>query len=310
MVIWWVTSRKNDVSALGTTEGIKGVFMIIGIIGAENSHAAVIAENLNIRKKIKGARVVYIWGETKEVAEKTAIKGNIPHIVSKSSEIVDKIDAVIIDHRNGKYHLNAGLPFIRKGLPVFIDKPFCCNVEQGRKFLSKAQKWKAVVTSFGVLPLQKSFSNLLKETKKVGKIHSGSIYGPCDIKSKYGGIFFYGIHQVEMALSAFGYDVYKVFATQNKKNATAQMFYNDGKTITLNLIESGCNSFSITAVGNKGIVHKNISFDKEMYLSGIRKFTRMFETKVEPLTHKQLLKPVEILEAIQKSIQTGQYQKI
>jgi hypothetical protein len=113
-----------------------------------------------------------------------------------------------------------------------------------------------------------------------------------------------------MALSAFGYDVYKVFATQNKKNATAQMFYNDGKTITLNLIESGCNSFSITAVGNKGIVHKNISFDKEMYLSGIRKFTRMFETKVEPLTHKQLLKPVEILEAIQKSIQTGQYQKI
>jgi len=284
--------------------------MIVGIIGAENSHAAAIAKSINAKKRIKGVSVEYIWGETKKFAIKAADEGHIPYIVSRPSEMLDKVDAVIVDHRHGKYHLKAALPFIKKGLPVFVDKPFCCRAEEGVKFLKIARKYNAPVTSFGVVPLQKSFFDFTKKTEKLGKIHCATIYGPCDIKSQYGGVFFYGIHQVEMALFAFGYDVDRVLVTKNGKNAVSQLFYKDGKTITLNFIESGCNTFAISAVGDRGVIHENIIYDKEIYLSGTKKIIQMFKTEIEPLSHKQLLRPVEVLEAIERSVNTGKYEKI
>lgn len=284
--------------------------MIIGIIGAENSHAAAIAECINVKKRIQGVHVNYIWGETKEFAEKTAKIGQISNIVSKPSEMLDKVDAVVVDHRDAKYHLTAALPFIKKGLPVFIDKPFCCNAAEGRKFFKKAQNYKAAVTSFGVMPLQKNFIQFLKKIKKIGKIHSGTFYGPCDINSKYGGVFFYGIHQVEMALIAFGYDVEKVCVNVNRKNALCQLIYKDDKIVSLNLINSGCSYFAISAVGDKGTINYNIPFDKDMYLPGIKRFTKMFKEGLEPLSIKEILRPIEILEAMKRSIDKNKTIKV
>lgn len=284
--------------------------MIIGIIGSENSHATAIAKSINVDNKVKGFAVGYIWGETKEFAQKAAELGKIPNVVSDPSKMLDKVDAIVVDHRHGKYHLKAAIPFIEKGVPVFVDKPFCCQANEGVKFLAMVHKNKVPVTSFGVVPLQRSFINCMRKMKKIGNIYSGAVYGPCDIKSPYGGIFFYGIHQVEMALHAFGYDVEKVLVVKNDKNAIGQLFYRNGKTIVLNLIESGCSRFSITAAGDKGNIHEVISFNKEMFLPGIKKFTAMFKSKVEPLSYQQILKPVQVLEAMEKSIKSGKLEMV
>ncbi|OHB60115.1 MAG: hypothetical protein A2Y12_09210 [Planctomycetes bacterium GWF2_42_9] len=284
--------------------------MIIGIIGAENSHATAIAKAINVEGKVKGFTVGYIWGETAEFAQKAAELGKIPNVVSDPSKMLGKVDAIVVDHRHGQYHLKAALPFVKQGSPVFIDKPLCCRAKDGAEFLKIAHNFKAPVTSFGVVPLQRSFINFMRKLEKIGNIYSGAVYGPCDIKSPYGGVFFYGIHQVEMALHAFGYDVEKVLVVKNDKNAIGQLFYKNGKTIVLNLIESGCSGFSITAAGDKGNIHEVISFDKEMFLPGIKKFTAMFKSKVEPLSYQQILKPVQVLEAMEKSIKSGKSEKV
>ena len=54
--------------------------------------------------------------------------------------MLGKIDALIVDHRHAKYHLEAATPFVKAGIPTFIDKPFCYRVEEGRKFLAMAHK--------------------------------------------------------------------------------------------------------------------------------------------------------------------------
>ena len=46
----------------------------IGIIGAENSHTGAIAKTINIDKKVKGAKVVAVWGETRAFAKAAAEK--------------------------------------------------------------------------------------------------------------------------------------------------------------------------------------------------------------------------------------------
>ena len=80
--------------------------MKIGIIGAENSHATWYAKTINNENKFPGVKVVSIWGETPEFADKAAKAGNIPTIVKTPEELIGKVDAIIIDHRSGALHLD------------------------------------------------------------------------------------------------------------------------------------------------------------------------------------------------------------
>ena len=168
----------------------------MGIVGAENTHSAAIAKTINVDKQIKGVQVVAIWGETDEFAKKAAETGRIPLIVKDPAEMIGQIDAVMIDHRHAKYHLPAAEPFLAAKLPLFIDKPFCYRLKEGKAFLARARKMGVPVTSFSVLPEQKSFARLRKEIERLGPLKTLAAVGPCDINSVYGGVFFYGIHPV------------------------------------------------------------------------------------------------------------------
>lgn len=284
--------------------------MIIGIIGAENSHAAAIAKTINIEKKVKGFSVDYIWGETEEFAKQAAEAGNILNIVKKSKDMLGKIDALIVDHRHPKYHLAAAQPFVEEGVPTFIDKPFCYDSQKGKDFLKTAKQKKAPVTSFSVLPHQKTFSSFLRKIEQSGEIFSGSTYGPCDLKSKWGGVFFYGIHQVDLILHAFGYNPSKVKITKNGGNAAAEILYPMGKIVTMNLIKEGVKTFGITALSEEGFIQKSLTFDENPYLTGVKTFTKMFKTGEEPIPHKEMLKPVQVLEAIDRALKSGEEEKI
>jgi predicted dehydrogenase len=144
--------------------------MRIGIVGAENSHTAAVAKTLNNEKAGGNARVVAVWGETRAFAETAARDGHIPLIVKRPTDMIGKIDAVMVDHRHAKYHIPAAMAFIEAGIPAFVDKPFCYTVAEGWKLLQLARRKKVPVTSFSILPEQTSFKqDLFKQIKAAGK---------------------------------------------------------------------------------------------------------------------------------------------
>jgi len=284
--------------------------MRIGIIGSENSHTAAIARIINVEKRIRNCSVDYVWGETQEFAKRAAKDGQIPYTVKMPRQMLDKVDAVIVDHRHPKYHLKAVWPFVEQGIPAFVDKPFCYRSSEGEEFLRMAKKKGTPVTSFSVLPHQASFRRFQKKLGSLGTILSATSCGPADVRSRWGGVFFYGIHQVDMVLNAFGYDVAAVLVTSNGRNATGQLIYPKGLVVTMALIKKGCPEFFLSAVGTKGTVHMPITGDKNVYLNGVKAFTTMFKTGKEPLTHEQILRPVQVLEALERSLESGETEKV
>ena len=284
--------------------------MKIGVIGAENSHTEAIAKDINVEKLIEGFSVEYVWGETREFAEKAAKEGQIPNIVDDPEEMLGKIDALIVDHRHPKFHLEAALPFIKAGIPAFIDKPFCYRAEEGDRFLKTAKECGAPVTSFSVLVHQKDYLDFVAEMGEAGKVLAGETWGVCDLDSPHGGIFFYGIHQVDMALKAFGYDVEKVLMTRNGNGATGQLLYPDGKIVTMHMIQEGFWGFGIGVVGTEKSIHRPVSMDEHMYLTGEKAFCKMFETGEEPERPEEMLVPVRVLEAFEKSMESGQVEMV
>ncbi len=283
----------------------------IGIIGSENSHTIAIAKEVNINKRIEGFTIEYVWGETDELAKKASEEGTIPTIVKDPEEMLGKVDAVICDHRHAKYHLDAVRPFVEKGVPTFVDKPFCFDSKKGEEFLGMARKKGTPVTSFSILSHQKTFQAFQEELKTIGTVTAGATCGPCDLKSPYGGVFFYGIHQVDMALNAFGYDVEKAYVLRSNDNhAVGHLVYSSGMIVTMNFVKKGVNGFAIGAAGSEAYLHRQIVRDESPYLTGIRTFTRMFETGVEPLEHDTILKPIRVLEALQRSIDNDKIENV
>ena len=275
----------------------------IGIVGAENSHTAAIAKVINVEKRVRGVRVTHVWGETKAFAEKAAAAGDIPNIVERPEDLVGQVDAAAVDHRHGKYHLAAAEALLEAKMPLFIDKPFCYRKAEGQLFLARAKKLNVPVCSFSTLPKQASYKAFAKKLKQLGEIQTLVATGPCDIKSKWGGIFFYGIHQVDMIVRLLGCDISHVQVSKGKrKNHSAQIAYSNGTVATMNLVGGASAPFHLSAIGENGRIDEPIVSDPSQYLTGVRDFCKMFRTGVTDETEQSMLGPVAVLEALEKSV--------
>jgi predicted dehydrogenase len=282
----------------------------IGIIGAENSHTAAIAKTLNVERQVEGFAVEYVWGETAAFAQAAADQGQIPHIVAEPADMLGKIDALIVDHRHARHHLAPALPFVEAGIPTFIDKPFCYRSAEGEAFLARARELGTPVTCFSVIPHQESFRTFTAKLPDLGPLKAATSYGPCDLDSPHGGVFFYGIHQVEFALQAFGYDVCAASLIRHGDNGIGTLHYADGKLVVMHFIKQGCAGFFAHAVGEQGAAEQRLVFDANAYLNGIREFTTMFATRREPTAHELILKPVYVLEALERALASGKTEAV
>ncbi len=282
----------------------------IGIVGAENSHTVAIAKTLNIEKRVPGFRVTSVWGEAARYARDAQERGQIPTIVKDPAEMIGNVDAALVDHRHAKFHLPAVRPLLEKKIPLFVDKPFCYRTKEGREFLDRAKQLRVPVTSFSVLPKQASFVQLARDARKLGRILSVVSTGPCDIKSKHGGVFFYGIHQVDMVVRLLDQDVTHAELHRHKANHTATFYSTSGAISTMNLISEGRPEFHVCVIGEKGRLDRIITRDESTYLSGIRAFCRMFKTGKTDETRESILTPVAALEALEKSLKTRKRVKL
>ncbi|MDE2701362.1 MAG: Gfo/Idh/MocA family oxidoreductase [Gemmatimonadota bacterium] len=278
----------------------------IGIIGAENSHTVAIAKTINIDRLVSGFSVTHVWGETPDDAKDAQERGLIPNIVQEPEDMIGQVDAAIVDHRHPKYHLPAVRPLLEAGIPLFVDKPFCYRLDEGKEFLARARELNVPVCSFSVLPKQASFAQLQEDVRELGRIISVVSTGPCDIDSEYGGVFFYGIHQVDMVVRLLDQDITHVQLNRGEQNHTATLYSASGAISTMNLVGEGRVGFHVSVIGEKGRTDRVIGYDENTYLTGVLDFCRMFSTGETDETDSSMLTPVAVLEALEKSQESGE----
>ena len=286
-------------------ETLIGVDMLrIGIVGAENSHTAAVARICNVKKKVP-ARVTMVWGETSRSARLTAEAGQIPSVVTDWRDMLGKIDGVMIDHRHPGPHAEVAKFFVKHAVPLFVDKPITHTVVEGRKLCAAAKKMGVPITSFSIIPLQKSFRTFKKSLLEMGDIASLTSTGPADVKSKWAGVYFYGIHQVDAILELVGTGIHAVELKQHRRNAVGILYGKAGPIVTMHCMASGYRGFHWSAVADEKILDFSLEMDSDPYLAGVKMFIDMFRTGREPIDHRRMLAPIAVLAALQRSLNTG-----
>lgn len=280
----------------------------IGIIGAENSHTIGYGQIFNRDRSFPGCEIVGVWGETAEFAQKASAQGHIPWVVKDPAEFKGRIDALIVDHRHAKYHLAAAWPFVEAGIPTFIDKPFCYRVDEGRKFLAMARAKRTPVSSFSTSARGEAINDLKKQVRELGNIQYIFSAGHCDVDSPYGGVFFYGVHQVQRLMEVFGEDVTRVRVARQGKNASATLLFAAGRQAHL-VLSSERPPFELAVVTDKGI-QKLEPHVKDDPLTPYREIVQLFREGKEARTHESLLREVAILTALENSVKSDAWETV
>ncbi|MBN2290676.1 MAG: Gfo/Idh/MocA family oxidoreductase [Candidatus Glassbacteria bacterium] len=270
----------------------------VGIIGAENSHTIGFGQMFNVEKKFPGVEVVAVWGETDEFARNAAEKGSIPRIVKQQEELMGMIDALIVDHRHARYHVEAARPFVGAGIPTFVDKPFCYRVSEGRELVELAEERKTPITSLSSVAYGPGIDDMAAQVAGLEDPGPIVITGPAGINSKYGGIFFYGIHTVERLFKVFGDDAEAVRATRHGPHTTFQVEFTSGKLATIILGRQ----WQVFRVVQEGMLELKPRFESEDSLYMYAAIVRMFQTGEEPRTHESILRSIAALEAMERSV--------
>ncbi len=301
-------SASSFAPVLGTSDD-KLKPIRIGIIGAENSHTVGFGKMFNIDKKFPGVEITHLWGETDEFARKAAEAGKIPTIVKDPKEMLGKIDALIVDHRHAKYHLEAATPFVKAGIPTFIDKPFCYRVEEGKKFLAMARKFGTPITSFSSIAQSDATYDIKEQIASLGEINHVIRYGPLDMDSEYGGVFFYGVHLLQPLMVMFGDDIQRVKITRSGKKGSASLVFKSGLFATL-IFKNQSYGWETFIETKKGLAELKSRVPEsepgKMYVD----IVEMFRTRVEPRGHQSILNEIAILEALEKSAANEQWEDV
>lgn len=225
--------------------------MKIAILGAESSHAKDFASKLagkNGSKLFPDVELVGVYAD-KELSDSVtgvqAILDNsdCKYITNQYDEFVECTDGVIITSRHGNRHLIYAKPYLEKGIPVWIDKPICSNVEDALQLVKLANKFNTPVCGGSILVFSKEIKELalyVKENRNT--VRGGHVTAPIQMDSEYDGFWFYASHAIQMMLEVFGVDVKKVTADKGQDYVRAVYEYDDfavsiyfgtGYTVTL-----------------------------------------------------------------------------
>ena len=292
----------------------------IGIIGTENSHAGNISRIINLpnpetgKLKYPDTRITGIYGPDPDSVKKIMDEVGVDYIAKEPEEFFGKVEAMCIVCRKGSLHEKYALPFIEKGIPVFIDKPFTSDVAEAESLIAAAKKSGARIYGGSILRIKQDVA-ILKNTVKCmiakSEFISACLNGTADPSSEYDGFFFYSPHLTETALEIFGKEVRSIAAFDKNGDRTAVWRY-DNFQVTLNYTVAGRDP-AILIYGSKGNIYRDFNNTdagsyKDITLSQeilIENFLNMVHNGTMLYPYEDFVVPVKMISAINESVRTG-----
>jgi len=152
---------------------------------------------INSGRRLEGAKVVRIWDPQKEWAQKLADICGIDRACGSPEEACDGVDAVlIVDDGSGEQWKHALHP-LKKGVPVFCDKPLAMTAKEAQAVVKLARSTKTRFMSSSSLRFVPDIVKLRDELPKLGGVHLASVVCANEL-------IYYGIHALSMAYAVLG----------------------------------------------------------------------------------------------------------
>lgn len=245
--------------------------------------------------QVEGARIVSVWDPNRGTAEALAQVFGIARVADRMEDAADGADGVIVTDDMTKRHHHRAKPFLRAGVPTFIDKPLASDVEEATELVDLAVKHGTPMMSASSLRYAKETEDLRANPGALGNILAATAV--CR-----GELIYYGIHPLELAVSILGTGVRSVQNVGREGQNVVQIDYRDGRSLVL-IVYAGISSpFQLNLYGDKGWRQVVVTDSAAFYANLLRQVAEMCRSKTPPIPYAETLEIIRILVAAQKSL--------
>jgi len=285
----------------------------IGIVGGAKAwHAKSFSEMLNgydeqlarqhnfplYKTRLEGARATHIWDPDRPSAELIARICGIDHVLSDMEEMLGQVDGVIIADDTTMKHQKRAVPFLKAGLPTFIDKPLSPSIEEAEELIRLAKEHDAPFMSCSALRYAKEVEEFLARKDEIGEIATGNSI--CS-----GDLIFYGIHALEQLYVCIGTGIKCVQNVGDEGRDIVVITKQDGRRFVLSVYKDISYLFQMNLYGTKGWREVRVEDSDYFYSHMLKAFLTMVETKQPPFPSEETLEIIKTLVLARRSAQNG-----
>lgn len=145
---------------------------------------------------ISEAKVTHIWTQDAALSAKVAKASLIEQIVQRPEDMIGQVDAVLLARDDPETHNELAAPFIKAGLPIYIDKPVCLTLAE-LDAIYALQQYPGQIFTCSALHYAREFEMTEAVRTKVGKLRHIYATTPKDWEK-------YGVHVIEPLLLIAG----------------------------------------------------------------------------------------------------------
>ena len=287
----------------------------LGIVDFDTSHAVEFTKRFNHvdigeDQWVEGAKIVAGVPGRSEISP-AVIGPNTEKLKSYGVEILDdpaalfgKIDAVLIESVDGSVHLERAMPFLEKGMPTYIDKPFACSLADAKALIEIAERKHIPIMSSSSLRYAPEVVAARGGKGPLGDIIGVSTYGPAPTHPRNPGLFHYGIHPVEMLYTLMGGGCRKLTCLSEPGAEVVTGVWSDGRLASVRGIRTGVADYGFTVFGSKGVATQGVG-TTYIYRELLKQIVSLFTTREQPIDPRETLEIVAFIEAARKSSEAG-----
>lgn len=287
----------------------------IGLVDFDTSHVVAFTQRINHidvppELRVEGARVVAGWpGDSRMMPERIRpyteqLRSYGLTIVDRMEDLFDRVDAVMIESVQGARHLERALPFLRRGMPTFVDKPFAETVQQADRMIETARRHGAPLMSASALRYDPEVLKALELRSRYGAVLSADVWTTATLHPGNPGLLHYGIHGVEMLYSLMGPGCRAVRCISTETGDAVTGYWPDGRLGILRGIRSGEGGFGFTAHYEKGH-HAAIIEGSRFYTELLKAVVNMFASRREPIDLSETREIIAFISAARRSAAAG-----
>ncbi|MDT0649650.1 Gfo/Idh/MocA family oxidoreductase [Autumnicola edwardsiae] len=234
-------------------------------------------------------KVTHIWTQDIGLSHEVAEASNIEHVVTSLEDMIGHVDAILLARDDAASHYGMALPFLKAGLPIYIDKPIAVTLNEADKLLDAQQYEDQIFTCSSL----RFASELMLDREQIDSL--GDILHVEGSVPKYWDT--YAVHLLEPIITQIPNrgELLNVFPFD--KNGIRHVFVEwENTSAYIKVTGNAPSPLQIHYFGTKASVQNVFKDSFSCFRGSLKKFVEVVHEKSNNIPRQETLEIVRILE--------------
>ncbi|MBN2643347.1 MAG: Gfo/Idh/MocA family oxidoreductase [Victivallales bacterium] len=293
--------------------------MKVAMIGLDTSHSVEFTKRLhNVDclegQAVNGIRVISCMrfptpfqNEEGQDARQLQLEEMGVKVTRSFEEAVLDCDAIMLEINDASFHLEYFRKCAELGKPVFVDKPLADSIVNGREMIEISRRHG--LAFFSSSPLRYA-SALVAACSRMPQPAAATVWGPLGAAPAGSSIIWYGVHAFEMLHAAMGCGALTVMADRDMRGGIFHVDYRDGRRGVVELTANAYRYGGVLRNHQDDEAFFTVAPGAEFYTRELEQVTKFFHGATVPLSHEDMLEVMGMLDAAERSWQSGQRESV